>query len=84
MLVVTKGPVATAGSISNFLNIRGINEPTVTASNIDANVTQFNATTYGKMLANTPHAFLHLLNSCIYTRGIASNVATIKLFSWIN
>ena len=41
----------------------------LTASNIDANVAQFDATTYGKMLAYTPHAFLHLLNSCIYTKG---------------
>ena len=53
----------------------------LTASNIDANVTHFNATTYGKMLANTPHAFLHLLNSCIYTRGRTTYIDFFPFFN---
>ena len=53
----------------------------LTASNIDANVTHFNATTYGKMLANTPHAFLHLLNSCIYTRGRTTFIDFFPFFN---
>ena len=53
----------------------------LTASNIDANVTQFDATTYGKMLANTPHAFLHLLNSCIYTRGRTTYIDFFPFFN---
>ena len=35
MLVVTKGPVATAGSISSFRKISGVNDPTATAINIE-------------------------------------------------
>ena len=35
MLVVTKGPVATAGSISSFLKINGITVPTVAATIMD-------------------------------------------------
>ena len=35
MLVVTNGPVATAGSISSFLSIKGVKEPTVTATSIE-------------------------------------------------
>ena len=53
----------------------------LTASNIDANVAQFDATTYGKMLANTPHAFLHLLNSCIYTRGRTTYIDFFPFFN---
>ena len=36
MLVVTNGPVATAGSISNFLKNKGIRDPTATAISIEA------------------------------------------------
>ena len=53
----------------------------LTASNIDANVAQFDATTYGKMLAYTPHAFLHLLNSCIYTRGRTTYIDFFPFFN---
>ena len=35
MLVVTNGPVATAGSISNFLKMRGVNVPTPAAKSIE-------------------------------------------------
>ena len=38
MLVVTKGLVATAGSTSNFLKIKGVKVPTVTASNIQQQI----------------------------------------------
>ena len=53
----------------------------LTASNIDANVAQFDATTYGKMLAYTPHAFLHLLNSCIYTKGSTTYIDFFPFFN---
>ena len=53
----------------------------LTASNIDANVAQFDATTYGKMLAYTPHAFLHLLNSCIYTKGRTTYIDFFPFFN---
>ena len=35
ILVVTNGPAATAGSISSFLNIKGVKDPTVTAISIE-------------------------------------------------
>ena len=38
MLVVTKGPVAIAGSISNFLKIKGVNVPTPVAITIDEQI----------------------------------------------
>lgn len=38
MLVVTNGPVAIAGSISNFLKNKGIRDPTATAISIEAQI----------------------------------------------
>ena len=38
MLVVTKGPVAIAGSISNFLKTKGVNVPTPVAIIIDEQI----------------------------------------------
>ena len=38
MLVVTNGPVAIAGSMSNFLSIRGVKEPTAVARSIEQQI----------------------------------------------
>ena len=60
ILVVTNGPVATAGSISNFLKISGVKVPTAVARSIEEHILSPPTTPYigseprNLKFANTP------------------------------
>ena len=51
------------------------------SSNVACTIPQLEKSLYGIMLANTPRAFMHLLNNCIYTMGKTTYVDFLPFFN---